>query len=664
MVDEAYVSKLSEVLLQPLDFGTFEGILRSNIPELYKRSNVIGKLQCSEESLRRFLEVLRTKLYLYLKEGQLLDNNYINLWFLFSQATLVKDATLSSFVTLLEKTYVTYDVTQKECFIFAHLLFILRMANGDSVKCLSWFMGEHLWFDGKSYHLMDANAKVLRSFCESFMIPAELVIEGLANALEVERFLKASYATRMGIGTWILGFFWQIKGFENHPLWREILYPELKQLFFTCKERGMIEEMMSLHFLMSHLVTNRMQTQKEMKEFNIEIEDEASAFYAKWAEEQKLSLPKPSLHVKKKIALVKDRIVENSPFKVEFSLLSALAENEEFKKNYELILYSMATIEKSLDDKRCIESIENLGFEVRLVAFESLNPNTNFQSHLTRALAIRNDMQKNEIDTMIVANNNTPIASFLLSTRSCTKQIFWSHGNFEYDVAGIDKRMTHFLVPRDKTDAYNKFSVPQLNKFNNLAIDTETLKKERLRYPEKSIILGTIGRLIKIDSLDYLKTIAEIMYTNPSTIYLACGTGDADSIRKKIKTFGVEERFYFPGFVNPHLYGRIIDVWLDTFPLTGGQSVLEFMTKEKPLLYMVSLDCLDIESRSRHIETVESGKPRFFAIDVDDYQKIANNILQNELYREEIIRLANTAYLEWSECDLLDFIKHLEKHTL
>ena len=443
MIDDAYVAKLAEVLSHPLDFETFEGILRSNMPELYKRSSVSGTLQCSHEHVINLLQALRVRLYGYLKEGHLLENNYINLWFLFSQTPLAQDATLSSFIALLEQSYATYDVTQKERFIFAHLLFVLKMANGEGVKCLSWFMGEHLWFDGKSYHLMDANAKALRSFCESFEIPVEWVIQGLADSLEVERFLKASFAARMGIGTWILGFFWQIKGFENHPCWRDILYPVLKQLFVTCKERGMMEEVMNLHFLMSHIVTNRIQTQEEMKAFNIEIEEGASAFYAKWAEEQKLPLPKTSLHVKKKIALVKDRIVENSPFKVEFSLLSALAEDKDFKEKYELVVYSMATIEKSLDDEKCIESIRNLGFDVRCVAFESLNLANNFQSHLTRALAIRNDMQKNEIDTMIVANNNTPIASFLFSSRSVEKQIFWSHGNFQYDVNGIDLRVSN-----------------------------------------------------------------------------------------------------------------------------------------------------------------------------------------------------------------------------
>lgn len=593
MIDDAYVAKLAEVLSHPLDFETFEGVLRSNMPELYKRSSVSGTLQCSHEHVISLLQALRVRLYGYLKEGHLLENNYINLWFLFSQTPLAQDATLSSFIALLEQSYATYDVTQKERFIFAHLLFVLKMANGEGVKCLSWFMGEHLWFDGKSYHLMDANAKALRSFCESFEIPVEWVIQGLAYSLEVERFLKASYATRMGIGTWILGFFWQIKGFENHPCWRDILYPVLKQLFVTCKERGMMEEVMNLHFLMSHIVTNRIQTQEEMKAFNIEIEEEASAFYAKWAEEQKLSLPKTSLHVKKKIALVKDRIVENSPFKVEFSLLSALADDKDFKEKYELVVYSMATIEKSLDDEKCIESIRNLGFEVRCVAFESLNLANNFQSHLTRALAIRNDMQKNEIDTMIVANNNTPIASFLFSSRSCAKQVFWSHGNFEYDVAGIDKRISHGSpfdkVIKKQNYCYYIFQDICLENQLRPAYSQMLIQKTRICYPENALIFGSIGRLIKMESESYVEILAEILNNTPNSIYLACGQGNFATLNQLVQKYHIQDKVFFLGQVDAHLFGYIIDIFLDTFPLSHGFSKNEFAAKGKPIVALTPL---------------------------------------------------------------------------
>ena len=71
------------------------------------------------------------------------------------------------------------------------------------------------------------------------------------------------------------------------------------------------------------------------------------------------------------------------------------------------------------------------------------------------------------------------------------------------------------------------------------------------------------------------------MEQNPNTIYLACGDGNVESIKQKVSKYGIdEERFIFTGHVNQHVYGWVIDVWLNTFPLVQGQSQQEFEAKE------------------------------------------------------------------------------------
>jgi hypothetical protein len=577
--DSPYIEKLTEVLSSPLDFATFEGVMQANIPELYKRTMVVGKLQCPIEVLENFLVVLRHKIYGYLREGQLLSNNYITLWFLYAQASLPQDAVLTQLIGLVETSYNTYSNAQKEKYIFAHLLCVLRMLNGEGEESVAWFLGEHVWFEGKCYSQMDKDAVALKNFCEQCHISFDMVAYGIKQALAKERFLKASYSEHMGIGIWMLGFFWQVKGYENHVAWRDVIYPVLRELFLACKEKALIEEAMSLHFLMSHIFLNRAQTQEEFKQFNDEVEREASAFYALWAEKNKLSMPQKSSHAKKCIALIKDRIVKNSPFIVEFSLLSALAKDEAFCQNHEIVVYSMATIEKSLDDVKLILEIKKLGFDVSEVALHSLDLQSNFQSHLKRALAIRDDMQQRGIETMIVANNSTPIATFLFASRSAKKQIFWSHGNFEYDVLGIDLRISHSVV-LDRHYSFEVITVPmQTEIFYTPESDKERIANERAKYPKDAFILGTIGRLIKVDSDAYLETIAKLMKRYPNTIYIAAGSGEVESIKAKVAQLGIAERFYFPGFVDPHMYGYMIDLWMDTFPLNAGEALQEFYAK-------------------------------------------------------------------------------------
>lgn len=589
-LDEQYIAKLVEILSKPLDFATFEGVMQANIPELYRRTMVLGNMQCTPKTFEEFLRVLRHKIYGYLKDGHLLNNNYITLWFLYAQTALPKDSTLTQLIHLFETSYAAYHSGQKEKYIFAHLLCVLRMLNGDGQQSIAWFLGEHIWFEGKCYSQMDRDANALKNFCEQCFIPFDTVAQGIAEALMPDRFLNATYPERMGIGIWILGFFWQVKGYENHPMWCELIYPRLRELFLTCKEQKWIEEAMSLHFVMNHIFMNHAQTKEEFKQFNDEVEKEASLFYASWAENNQLPLPKEVLHVKKRMALIKDRIVENSPSKVEFSFLSALAKDASFVKEYELIVYSMATIEKSLDDKKLIQEIKQLGFDVSEVAFQSLNLQSNFQSHLMRALAIRNDMLKREVDIMIIASNNMPIGNFLFSTRSAATQIFWSHGNFEYDVLGIDKRVSHFV--RESSFQYSKFDVQILEKFHKP--DEEKHKalavELRKRWSDEVIILGSIGRLVKMDNDDYMQILSEIMRANPNTIYLACGTGNEESLKQKIVKYDIpQNRFFFEGFVNPHVYGYVIDIYLNTFPEPGGESVNEFLSKGENK-YVVSLE--------------------------------------------------------------------------
>jgi hypothetical protein len=112
-------------------------------------------------------------------------------------------------------------------------------------------------------------------------------------------------------------------------------------------------------------------------------------------------------------------------------------------------------------------------------------------------------------------------------------------------------------------------------------LKAKKIKEELLKkYGKNTVILGTIGRLIKIDSEEYIKVIAEIMKQNPNTIYLACGEGNKESILKKLKKYNIDKnRFIFTGQINPHVYGWVIDIWPETFPLYQGVSQEEFISK-------------------------------------------------------------------------------------
>ena len=59
-------------------------------------------------------------------------------------------------------------------------------------------------------------------------------------------------------------------------------------------------------------------------------------------------------------------------------------------------------------------------------------------------------------------------------------------------------------------------------------------------------------------------------------------------------------RFYFPGYVDSSLYGHIIDLWLDSFPLEQGESRIEYVAKGGVALVYAKESRREREERISH----------------------------------------------------------------
>ncbi|MEO1923261.1 MAG: hypothetical protein ABGX25_01935, partial [Nautiliaceae bacterium] len=162
------------------------------------------------------------------------------------------------------------------------------------------------------------------------------------------------------------------------------------------------------------------------------------------------------------------------------------------------------------------------------------------------------------------------------------------HGNANWNVNGIDVRISHF--PQNSKYTYFIFEEPRLkelylgpNPKEEKKIANQIRKKLEKKYGKDIVVLGTIGRFIKLQSEEYIKLICEVMKKYKNTIYLACGDG-CIHVKDLVLKYGGEEvlsRWIFPGQVNPHIYGWVIDIWPDTFPLRQGKSLGEFLAKGK-----------------------------------------------------------------------------------
>lgn len=476
-------------------------------------------------------------------------------------------------------------VNEEENIMLIELGSLARILSGKKDEGIEHYIKNIVLID-MQIHSANKSASFILGFFEKLQIPFEIFIKAICKTLQKDYFFSLESKRRRSVFNWQLQVFWNIKHFFNHrdwlrvyPLWEGILYALLDS-----SDAKKIDEALYVHFFIYHMCGNSFSSQSQWKDFNKNISQKASATYEDFSKTFKLTKPKNQRKSKKVIAFLRDRLVENSPYKVEYSFLKDLLENNNFKESFEVKLYNMALIEKSDDDPMIRKSYQDIGVEVIDIASE-FNRDGYYNSHLSKALALIDKMTDDGVDILISPNNGYGISDFILACRVAPIQIFWSHGNFVYDVPNIDIRVTHICGNSTSIEhegyQFIGINVKMDNKFYNPTVPAQIIQNERKKYPQDKIILGIMGRLTKIDSSTYLHTIITLMQEYPESIFLACGNGNIHQIKEKITSINANilERFYFPGYVDSAIYGHIIDFWPDSFPMEQGESKIEFNAK-------------------------------------------------------------------------------------
>ena len=509
-----------------------------------------------------------------IKNGNLPDKNVI--FTILETNYKENNKEISKYIEILENAYKSSnDINEKV--LLNDVVFILKLISSNNREKSIYFYLDNI-FSLHVHYIPKEYIDFIKKFLE--FIDVDLVISYLDNRLTIiDKWHKFELRSFLN---WILHVVWNTPSFFNTSKFN-LLYDNLKSLLYKLIEQSRIDEVMYVEFFIYHIMGNSFQTQREWRDFNQDINKVCSEVYFNYAKNNNLPKIKENQNKKKRIALIRDRMVNNSPFNVEYSLLKSLQEDKNFTDNYEIAVYSMNYFEKNNDEDSIIKKFLDIGIPV-------ISPAANFMkdgyynNHLQKALKIRETLINDNIDIMIGCVSGYDIMGFLFSTRTAPLQIYWCHGNFEYDVIGIDKRITHILDNRNESrfnfckfrvNTLEEFINPNANSYYNQALQIKN------RWSKDIVILGSIGRLIKIDNKEYLEMVANVLKQNPDTIYLACGSGNIKELKEKVKQLGVEDRFYFEGQINPHIYGYVIDVYLNTFPEPSGQALVEFASKEE-----------------------------------------------------------------------------------
>jgi hypothetical protein len=604
----------------------FVNVVLSNSKLIVELNNTKQK-----NEIKDILLLIRKKVLDLLAVDILPHRCLISLNFIFELYPLDENQQISGIISSLSSD-LTNNKNITELFVHYELICIFSMLNckkdGYFIEYLLTLIENKAIYDEHSINVSSADIKIMlnqQNFDEKWLTTT------MEKLLDYNKFKKLTSKRHVAIFKFITTYIWNIKNFYVSKYWYSC-YDIFLNFTRSLVENEDLDNCLLFDFIFSHIIMNIMHTNEEFKKLTDDFEILTSKFYQNYGNKFGFRKPKVTKKSKKVIAIVQERLIYNSVFQVVYSLLESLQKDKNFTDKYKIIFVSLGYIEKGEDQKSLINAYEDINIDVYNTN-SALDEELDIVTHITRALSTRDLLIDKEVDIMLAATNNYPIINFLFSTRVAPLQIFWSHGNFAWDVIGIDKRVSHFNIPTKFKYDLIYFDMNMM--FLNGEANMESVKNIRNQFPKNSLILGTIGRLTKLTNSDYIDIINRVLNKYKNTIYIACGTIESsiEEIKQKLDK-KISNRVYFVGHINPHEFGHIIDIFMDSFPLKQGNSMWEFVAKNggKPIISLDEADAFKNilqESKYKNIDEI-------FVQNIDEYNKKLFKLVESKEYREEV----------------------------
>lgn len=233
--------------------------------------------------------------------------------------------------------------------------------------------------------------------------------------------------------------------------------------------------------------------------------------------------------------------------------------------DYELFLYAWKHKSQEL-----VDSIKALGVKVRSFDLSEYSDK--------ELLDLRQSFACDEID-VVITDMNSAVPHYLFENRVAPVQIFYQLGLPFWRLQNLDGVFQGWQISPERLGFMPErcftMGAPESLRDSNPSVDPARVQAERHRFPRSESVVGFYGRLVKITA-EHCAIARQILERNPSTIVVLGGTGNASSIVRFIEENQLEDRMFVVNEqVDGHVWGHILDVFLDTFPLLGGYSCRE-----------------------------------------------------------------------------------------
>lgn len=201
----------------------------------------------------------------------------------------------------------------------------------------------------------------------------------------------------------------------------------------------------------------------------------------------------------------------------------------------------------------------------------------------TKQIEAIEEIASRDPPAVLISDINMSLPTAIFARRLAPVQVFLQGGMPAWSVSNLDAVFSSFGFDPEAAGWGNArvlgFATPWDLNLLNPPERPEELAAERLELPQGLRLIGNYGRLVKVTQ-PFLRAVERMLQACPDVAFVTGGAGDGTAIRAFIADSPVKERMrlverYVPG----HSWGRLLDVYLDTWPLTGGESVRETMAK-------------------------------------------------------------------------------------
>ncbi len=262
--------------------------------------------------------------------------------------------------------------------------------------------------------------------------------------------------------------------------------------------------------------------------------------------------------------------------------------------------------------------------EVRLASVEG--------DFLERAEKVALAIRASHVDIVFYhASLSEQITARVASFRPAPIQVNVNHGS-EMAANLFDGCIHLFQNAIERTRFPERLSewIPLASDIESRLHQADPVARQSLGLESASSVSGTFGNLYKVSEPGYIRVLIEILKRFPRHFHIFAGAGNVKALRGALHSAGVLPRVRFLGHtsdVAPLL--NALDVYLASFPHSGGHSLLEAMGASKPIVVLRHAPDSHYNSGAEIV-----GLRELTAANEPEYIEIADRLLRNAALRE------------------------------